>query len=190
MDNLKNSTDEELVVLFRGGDERAFDELYTRYAPRLLRLVYLQVGDRDAAYDIVHDVFLRVVRHIGGFDISQPFSPWIYKIAVNCSRNYRRSLLRTGRIMEKEKFRLVSGERNCSPSPEEELISGEDVREFNLAVDSLGRRFREVFLLRFQDGMRYSQIAEICGCSERTAKWRMRRALEHIAEYLKKRKII
>jgi len=190
MDILKNSTDEELVVLFRGGEERAFDELYTRYASRLLRLVFVQVGDRDGAYDVVHDVFLRVIRHIGKFDVSQTFSPWIFKIAINCSHNYRESLLRSGRIEEREKFRLVAEDREGYPSAEEEFISAEDVREFNLAVDTLGSRFREVFLLRFQEGLPYAEIADICGCSQRTVKWRMRRALEYIAEYLKKRKII
>lgn len=190
MNIFENSTDEELVLLFRGGEERAFDELYNRYSKRLLRLVYFYTGDHEAAYDIIHDVFLRVVRHISGFDVSLSFSAWIHRIAINCSRNYLRSTARSRQIVEKEKLRIIADNREGSPSPEEQFISDEEIREFNRAVDNLKGGFRDVFMLRFETGMKYSEIAKVLKCSERTVKWRMHKALEHIAEDLKKRKII
>ncbi|MBP7604986.1 MAG: RNA polymerase sigma-70 factor, partial [Spirochaetes bacterium] len=66
----------------------------------------------------------------------------------------------------------------------------EDMREFYLAVDSLKEKFRTVFLLRFDHGMQYSQISSILDCPERTAKWRMQKAVEKIVDRLKSRNVV
>ena len=143
MDIFKNSTDEELVVLFRGGEERAFDELYGRYSTRLVRVVYFYVNDREAVFDIIHDVFMRVVRHLSGYDESLPFSAWIYQIAINCSRNHLRTVRKTAHVLEKERLRIVLKDNEGFPSPEQEFISNEEIREFNEAVDQLKGKFRD-----------------------------------------------
>ncbi len=83
--------DEELVRRFKGGEQKAFDELYERYAPRLKRLIMYSLGDADESEDVLHDVFMRVFLHIDSFNTDMAFSSWIYRIAVNCCKNYARS---------------------------------------------------------------------------------------------------
>jgi len=51
-------------------------------------------------------------------------------------------------------------------------------------------KFREVFLLRYGQQLQYSDIAHILDISERTAKWRMERALVFITDHLKKKGVI
>jgi len=57
-------------------------------------------------------------------------------------------------------------------------------------VESLKEKFKMVFLLRFDHGFRYSEISSVLGCPERTAKWRMQRAVEKIMENLKERGVV
>lgn len=186
--DLTSLSDESLVKLYRDGTGEAFDELYARYAVKLKRLIYHYLSDPEDADDVFHEVFLRVFRHLHTYREDRLFGSWIYQIAVNCSKNFKRKNVRNDIIVEKEK-RLFSNEEDKF-SPEKMMIRDSELNEFYRAVDELKSNFRTVFLLRFDQKMKYSEISEILDCSERTAKWRMKKALEHIADHLKKEGII
>ena len=181
------TSDEELVRRFRGGEQKAFDELYERYAPRLKRLIVYSIGDADEAEDVLHDVFMRVFLHIDSFNTDMVFSSWIYRIAVNCCKNFRKKHVHDRLTVGGEQMDAVNSPEG---SPEELYLKEEDMREFHLAVDALKEKFRTVFLLRFDHGMQYSQISSILDCPERTAKWRIRKAVEKIVDRLKTRNVV
>ena len=189
MDKLSNSSDEELVNLYKAGNVKAFDELYLRYSSKLKRLIYYYVSDPDTADDVFHEIFIRVYRHIDKFNTNKAFSSWIYQIAANCSKNYLKLKKKNEALIEKEKFRMKGSSANLL-SPEEEIVGEIDIQEFNSAINDLKDKFRDVFLLRFDHKMKYMEIAEILNCSERTAKWRMKKAIEKITLYLKERGIV
>ncbi len=184
MNNLKESGDEELVKHFKNGNERAFDELYNRYSPKLKRLIYYYLGDSQTADDVFHDVFIRVINHIEKFNVSMNFSSWIYQIAVNCSKNYIKKNKKNEVLIEKEKFRMKDKPFSTN-TPEDEIVANIDLEGFNNAVQSLKDKFRDVFILRFDHKMKYMEIARVLDCSERTAKWRMKKAIELISQHLK-----
>jgi len=64
------------------------------------------------------------------------------------------------------------------------------MEELSRSVENLKDKFKTVFILRHDHKMKYSEIAEIMNCSERTAKWRMEKALEKIAQYLTEKGVI
>lgn len=179
--------DEELVRRFKGGEQKAFDELYERYAPRLKRLIMYSLGDADESEDVLHDVFMRVFLHIDSFNTDMAFSSWIYRIAVNCCKNYRKKHMRDMLTVGGDQ---MDGINSPEGSPEELYLREEDMREFYRAVDSLKEKFKTVFLLRFDHGMQYSQISSMLECPERTAKWRMQKAVEKIVDRLKSRNVV
>ncbi len=189
MSDIKSSSDEDLIKIYLSGDERAFDELYSRYESKLKRLIYYYVGDPDEVNDVFHDVAIRVVKHIRTYNPNRAFSSWIYQIAVNCSKNHIKKSKRNLSLIEKEKFRLAGMEQQ-QMSPEESIINENDMKEFNAAIENLSEKFRDVFVLRYDHNMKYSDISQVLRCSERTAKWRMERAVEKITQYLKERGIV
>ena len=77
-----------------------------------------------------------------------------------------------------------------SNTPEEEIVKSIDLEGFNAAVQSLKDKFRDVFILRFDHKMKYMEIAGILDCSERTAKWRMKKAVELISQHLKSQGLV
>jgi RNA polymerase sigma-70 factor (ECF subfamily) len=190
--DLKTMGDEEVARLFQGGREDAFDELYTRYHDKLRRVIYYYLGDAEDSEDVFHDVFFRVFKHIGTYRDDRPFSSWIYQIAVNCSKNFRKKSIKNDMLFEKEKeeFREAAKETATGLSPEETFIRKTEMKEFYRAVGTLKEKFRTVFMMRHDQGLRYNEISEILQCSERTVKWRMKRALELIADDLKDRGVI
>jgi RNA polymerase sigma-70 factor (ECF subfamily) len=189
MRDLENLSDEELVELFRDGNEDAFTALYRRFEDRLKRLIYYYIPDADEVNDVFHDVLMRVVKHMGSFNVKKTFSSWIYQIAINCSKNHINRRRRDTTLIEKEKFRLKEEPRR-NGNPENQLISKLDMQEFNRAVENLKEKQRDVFVLRYDHGMKYADIAGILECSERTAKWRMEKAVESITLFLKERGVV
>ncbi len=189
MDDIKSSKDEDLVVHYKAGKERAFDELFLRYAVRIKRLIYFYIGDMESAEDIFQEVFIRVYRHIDKFNIHMTFSSWIYQIAINCSKNYIKKNKQFDAIIDREKFRVKDIE-NTIDTPEEQIIKEMDIKEFNRAIETLGIKFKDVFVLRFDQKMKYQEIADILNCSERTAKWRMKKSIQIIVQHLKDKSII
>ncbi|MCX8125172.1 MAG: RNA polymerase sigma factor [Spirochaetes bacterium] len=184
----KALTDEELVKCIVAGNDSAFEELYQRYSERIYKLLYSYVYNEDDAIDLMHDVFIRAYRHIHKFDVTRTFSSWLYKIAINCAKNHRYKVHKTDTMIEKEEHRLMNAQG--VKTPEDYVIDDEISREFSLAIDTLSDKFKEVFLLRVGQQLQYSDIASILNISERTAKWRMERAIMYITDYLKKRGVL
>lgn len=75
--------DGELVDAYIAGDRRAFEELYRRYHHRVLRFCRARTRTPQAAEDIAHDVVVRALTYLEGFDRDRPMWPWLKTIARN-----------------------------------------------------------------------------------------------------------
>jgi RNA polymerase sigma-70 factor (ECF subfamily) len=82
-------TDEALVARLARGDEAALAELLRRWERPLAHFLYRRTGGRDVE-DLYQEVWLRVVRAAERFDRGRRFSTWLFHIAGNLSRDWRR----------------------------------------------------------------------------------------------------
>jgi RNA polymerase sigma-70 factor (ECF subfamily) len=82
-------TDEALVVRVARGDAHALEVLCRRWERPLLAFLGRHTGGRDVE-DLYQDTWLRVVRAAPRFDPSRRFSTWLFQIAVNRCRDWRR----------------------------------------------------------------------------------------------------
>ncbi|MDR2037835.1 MAG: sigma-70 family RNA polymerase sigma factor, partial [Bacteroidales bacterium] len=77
--NYRAISDEELMSLFSGNDQCAFDELYRRYSKALLNFFYRMLyHNREKAEDFLHDLFLKIIEDPDKFDHSKRFNTWFY----------------------------------------------------------------------------------------------------------------
>src|ERR671911_658284 len=84
-------TDHQLVSAVRAGDDRAFEQLYSRYQRRIAAYVCGMVKDHGRAEDITQEVFVSALRRMRETERPIAFKPWIYEIAKNaCTDTYRR----------------------------------------------------------------------------------------------------
>src|SRR2546421_7480678 len=76
---------EELVRRVRSNDPLAFDELYSRYSPRVFGYLYQRLnGNVEEAEDLTAEVFTKVFEKIDGFQVQgAPLSSWLFRIAHN-----------------------------------------------------------------------------------------------------------
>ncbi len=182
-------SDEELVRIFIGGDERAFRELMDRYSRRMVNYIFRIIGDRDRAEDLLQDTFIRVYRNIHRFDQSRKFSTWLYTIATNLAKNELRNAGRSP-LMYFQNFFFRKDEPQMFEAadkagrPDDELYQKQLGEIVSKAVDKMPNRHRLVFTLRETQGKSYEEIAEILGCNIGTVKSRLNRARAKFAQII------
>src|SRR5690349_14341880 len=79
--------DEQLVTRAQGGDRTAFDVLVLRYQYKIVQLVERLVGEADAL-DVAQESFIKAYRALNGFRGQSAFYTWLYRIAINTSKNF------------------------------------------------------------------------------------------------------
>ena len=84
-------TDEELAARAAEGSRTAFEELVSRYSPRLFHFLRSRSGAGEDVEDLVQETFLKAYRNIGRYDPSRRFSTWLYTIAFRLAISRHRS---------------------------------------------------------------------------------------------------
>ena len=79
--------DEELVSRAQKGDRSAFDVLVRRYQYKIVQLVERLVGEADGL-DVAQESFIKAYRALNGFRGQSAFYTWLYRIAINTSKNF------------------------------------------------------------------------------------------------------
>lgn len=79
---------EELAVRARDGSRASFDELVTRYRPRLVAFLARRLADAADAEDVAQETFLRAYDRLAQYDPSRPFATWLFTIGKNVAANH------------------------------------------------------------------------------------------------------
>jgi len=166
--------DAELAVLAQAGDREAFGELVRRYAGQARRIARAVLSDPDDADDAAQDGFLAALRHIGRFDPSRPFGPWLLKIVSNAAADRRRRR----RVRHAEPLAPHLATTGDSPERAADLSGlGAALRA---ALAELPERQRTAVVLFDAEGYSHREIGEILGIPEGTVRsdvFHARRAL-------------
>jgi RNA polymerase sigma factor (sigma-70 family) len=161
-------SDEELMQSYVRGEASAFHELFSRYAPALLRLMRRDLASKAEADDLVQQAFLQLHRARKDFDPARRLKPWIYTIALNLKREYLRS-----------RRRRPTQPLEASDEPGVDAVDPEledRARAIRRALSELPQQQREVVELHWFDGLSFLEIGQTLGISTSAAKVRAHRA--------------
>lgn len=147
------------------------------------------VRDAALAEELAQEVFLKVFRNLDTYDPRRKLSSWIFKIAHNATLDHlRKKRLETVPLETPADdedpgagYRLPD-ESTFSPQVEAERSDLAEALE--AAIDRLRPEYREVVVLRFQEGMAYQEIAEITDLPMGTVKTYIFRARKELAGHL------
>ncbi len=169
-------TDDQLLAELCGGNPDAFGELYRRYRAPLFAFCIRMAGDRSRAGDLLHDVFLRLYRSAPAIREPGALRIWLFRVA----RNEVLMWVRQKKDAPGEDPDLVwDGE-----TPETLLERREQSELLERALASLRTEYREVLLLREEEGLSYTEIARVTGDSESSVKSRLFKARRALAALL------
>ena len=154
-------SDEELMLEFKRGEAPAFAELFARYKNPIYGYVRRRVGDPGRAEEITQDVFLALVQHRNGYEVTASFKTYLYRIAMN-------------RIVSEYRRKKEDQPPAADPAaPGGDPVVVQQVRE---ALADLEPEQREIVLLREYQGLSYQEIAEVLKVPVGTVRSRLFRA--------------
>jgi RNA polymerase sigma-70 factor (ECF subfamily) len=175
-DRFSELTDAELVEAGNAGDERALEELYSRYREWVVASAYRITREREDALDVLQDCFLYLFRKFPGFVLRAQMKTFLYPVVRNLALEKMR-----------KRRRLTSLEE----APVEAAAEDKDAAAVNgatleAAVRRLPEAEREVVALRFSDEMKLGEIAKALGVPLGTVKSRLHSALSRLKKSLRK----
>ncbi len=188
-----STVEAEFVEKLKAGDAKAFDALVVRYANDVYALLFRLTHDAEEAGDLTQETFLRVFKAVKNFRGEADLKTWLFRIAINESRNRFRWWTR--RCREKT-FSLDAPLRESettfgetissdSASPEDLILQREREKVLSRALQDLPEIFREAVVLCDVEGLTYEQVAESLDVNIGTVKSRIARGREELRKKLK-----
>lgn len=180
-----STPDEDLMLRYRDGDARAFEELYARHRGGLFRYVLRQVGFRAAADEVFQEVWMRIIASRSRYRVEARFATFLYRIAHNCVMDhFRRKPPLQLLSFDDQPDEALQVPAPAAEQPEKRAQRGQVARELLRALALLPDEQRDAFLLHEEGGLTLDEIAEVTGVGRETAKSRLRYALSKLRSEL------
>jgi len=160
----------------RAGDREAFRSLYRALYLPVSRFVSLRVSNRADAEDLVAQVFFRLLESLPGYAPERgAVLTWSLSIARNAVVDHLR---RRPSSLEERALAVADGR----PGPLEVLVSAERSQALRTELAALPEEVQQLLLLRYGDGLRFSEIAQLLGEHPATVRQRVSRAVRGLRE--------
>lgn len=134
------------------------EQLYDRYGPSIFRRARTLLGDEQAAWDAVHEVFIRALNHHELFREQSSPMTWLYRITTNYCFNQLRD---AARHRARLRHHASVGSLLSADDPELRMTLAELLRRMPATLC-------EVAIYFHVDRMTHDEIAETLGISRRT----------------------
>lgn len=175
------------------GDALAWEDLVRQYGKRIYNICYRFTGSPDDAQDLAQDVFIKVYRSLGSYDLEKgSFGTWVTTMTRNLLvDHFRRSKqdrvtdsIESGPSEENDAPKLGDQLQDLGPGPDERLHSRETQEMVHQALQKLSPELREAVILRDLQDMDYRDIASVLRVPEGTVKSRINRGRTELARLL------
>jgi len=172
--------DISLITAIQEGKKAAMKHLVDKYKRKAYYLALGMVGNKDEAYDISQEAFIRVFKSARRFDVSQRFFPWFYAILANLCKDtlQRREKRESKEIDIDDATFLLVEERN----PETKFIRQEEAACLRKAIMQLDFEDREIIMLKHFRDLSYDEIAKLLKIPKGTVMSRLYYARKKLAK--------
>jgi RNA polymerase sigma-70 factor (ECF subfamily) len=159
-----------LIRRTREGDKYAFRQLIERYQRKAYAVAFGMLKDREAAFDVTQEAFIRIYKHMDCFKGGASFYVWLYRIVFNLCIDVLRKRKR-GPIADIELEEALNQEeegasygfisRGLGESPQKSLLQKELAEKIQEAVDALPEMHRAILLMKEVEGMSHEDLARV-----------------------------
>ncbi len=151
---LRHLSDQDLVVAFQAGRPGSYDEIYSRYSDRVMRVCLRMLVKPQDAEEAVQETFLKAYQALGRFNGSYQLGAWLCRIAANVCLDQLRSRSRSAKLVALP----GDGELEEHDVGPEDLIASGDAR-VDKAIRQLQPLHAEALKLRAIHGMSHVEMA-------------------------------
>lgn len=191
--SVRVSDDPVFIEKLRAGDAAAFETLVDRHSGDIYGLLHRLTENAEEAADLTQDTFLKALRSIKGFRGDAGLKTWLFRIAINESRNRFRWWKRRRKDTTISLDALIGdSERTVSDtladggvSPEDTALANEREYALQAALLDVADVYREAVILCDIEDFSYEETAIALGIGIGTVKSRISRGREELRKRLK-----
>lgn len=186
-------TDEQLVIDYMAGDNKAFDELLRRYKNKVFSSVYNMINDRLAAEDVFQDIFIRIIVGLreNRYTSKGYFKFWVATITRNAIIDYhRKNKILLADVNEDNDLCTLKGQDVIDICKEESIVNKQTLDNAVKLMNHLPETQREVVYMKFFENKSFKEIAEQTNVSINTSLGRMRYALINMRRMAREHKVL
>ena len=169
-----------LIEQIKGGDRESFNRVFRRYYTPLVRFCIRFVADTDQAAENFQDLFVRLWPNREKLTFNTSFESYMLRSVRNAAITF----INKEHAHAETNERIYTDESDAN-DPSETLQSNNLEVSYQKVLASMPEKRREVFLASRFDGLKYAEIAEKMGMSQKTVEAHMSAAIKQLREGLK-----
>jgi RNA polymerase sigma-70 factor (family 1) len=173
-------TDLQLIDLLKKDDEKAFSEIYSRYADSLAGFASSKFFDVEDGRDIIHDVFVKLWQERTQLKVDRDLKAYLFKLTrARIVDKIRKNITR--REYEAMLYSLAA---RYEATIEQKIAAKEIAQNIETSLGELSPRVKEIYLLSREENLSITEIAYKLRLSEQTVKNQLSTALKHLRQSL------
>ena len=158
--------DAALIERCRAGDIAAFEPLVEKYRQRVWRLAYNVLRDREEAWDVSQEAFVRAWQALPNFRGQSAFYTWLFRIVMNVAADRARSRAARGRAfgterIPEEDWDRVLVDQPAEATPDAAAAGAQQRARIERALATLSDDHRRIVVLSDIEGLSYKEIADV-----------------------------
>lgn len=169
---MDNDADRQRVRRAQAGDAAAFAALLEAHYDLMYRFAFRWCGQQQAAEDITQQSCIKLAEAIGQFRFESAFTTWLYRLVINCARDWQRREKRHANVDASELIEPMESHRGEAHLQLEQLLR---------QIDTLGKGFSETALLVLGEGLTHAEAATVLQVKESTISWRLHSIRQQLA---------
>ena len=169
----------QIKELAKQDRKRAVHIMIQKYRESLLYHAICIVKDRDEAYDLVQEVFIRAIREERLFTHDFRIKAWLYRVTSNLCFNLVRNKKRRSAILDAAKMSDRSDADQLS-----DIFSDERRTEVLKAISTLSEEHQNILMMRYYNDLSYKELSEVLDVKLGTVMSRLSRARSKLLEVL------
>lgn len=169
--------DHVIIDQLLAGDQAVFAVLVNKYKSYAYTIAQKILQNKPEAEEAAQDAFIKAYHHLAGFNRESKFSTWLYRIVFNTAISYRRK--------NRQQFQSIETAVIEYDQHADGVLEKSDKKKYlNQAMSKLSDADRTALTLFYLDEFSLEEIAEITGMQANTAKVRIHRARQRLADEL------
>ena len=174
---MTNDPEHSLIDRILAGEQYLYAEMVDKYKSYAYTVAQKILQNRPDSEEATQDAFIKAYHHLRGFNKQSKFSTWLYRIVFNTAISYRRK--------SRQRFTSIENAVIEYREDAEGALEKNDKKRFlHLALAKLSDADRTALSLFYLQEFSLEEIAEITGMQANTAKVRIHRARQRLADEL------
>lgn len=176
MTNKKSNIDAELISRLKKDDHDSFQQLFDRYSHTLFRFSFCYLKSKEAAEDVVQEVFMKIWNRRSEIKNDTSFQSYLFTIALNAVRKHFNKLSRQNELKHDILLEFSESKSRFDANPDYQSM----LDKLDELVARMPEKRREVFIKKKIENKSLKEIAEECSITAKTVEYHITEAMKFL----------